>query len=258
MANVFIEESTMQAIGNAIRSKTGKSALILPSNMPTEIRAISTSTGIDTSSDNPVTASDMAKGKEAFVNGEKIIGVADEGFPRYYTVGEPYYGEGDIGGSLYTRYAINYPVEHYNRSTIVRTGDEWVVSVQADKFGDAAASDVIAGKTFTSVNGLKITGTASSSTNVDTCVVAITDELGRIKTIKYCALTNGKIEIVELSNPVQNDFLDLEVVKNSFLYVELHSGTITMSSPSSGLTTGGTESAFLINENCSIWTNWDV
>ena len=40
MANVFIEESTMQAIGAAIRAKTGKSDLILPVHMPTEIENI--------------------------------------------------------------------------------------------------------------------------------------------------------------------------------------------------------------------------
>lgn len=40
MANVLIEESTLSAIGNAIRAKTGKTDLILPSAMVTEIYAI--------------------------------------------------------------------------------------------------------------------------------------------------------------------------------------------------------------------------
>lgn len=40
MANVFIEESTMSAIGDAIREKTGKSDLIIPSDMPNEIKNI--------------------------------------------------------------------------------------------------------------------------------------------------------------------------------------------------------------------------
>jgi hypothetical protein len=41
MANVFIEESTMQAIGDAIREKTGKTDAILPADMPAEIGGIS-------------------------------------------------------------------------------------------------------------------------------------------------------------------------------------------------------------------------
>lgn len=42
MANVFIEESTMQAIGDAIRAKTGGTEGILPEDMPTEIASIET------------------------------------------------------------------------------------------------------------------------------------------------------------------------------------------------------------------------
>lgn len=42
MANVLIEESTMTSIAESIRSKTGKSALILPGNMPGEIDGIAT------------------------------------------------------------------------------------------------------------------------------------------------------------------------------------------------------------------------
>lgn len=40
MANVLIEENTLSAIGNAIRAKTGKTDLILPSDMATEIAKI--------------------------------------------------------------------------------------------------------------------------------------------------------------------------------------------------------------------------
>jgi hypothetical protein len=40
MAKVFIEETTLTAIGDAIRSKTGKTELIDPANMDTEIASI--------------------------------------------------------------------------------------------------------------------------------------------------------------------------------------------------------------------------
>lgn len=45
MSKVFIEESTLSSIGNAIRQKTGKSELISPGNMPTEIASITTEGG---------------------------------------------------------------------------------------------------------------------------------------------------------------------------------------------------------------------
>ena len=40
MAKVFIEETTLTAIGDAIRNKTGKTALIDPANMSAEIASI--------------------------------------------------------------------------------------------------------------------------------------------------------------------------------------------------------------------------
>ena len=40
MAKIFIEESTLSAIGDSIRAKTGKTDMIQPLNMPTEIASI--------------------------------------------------------------------------------------------------------------------------------------------------------------------------------------------------------------------------
>ena len=45
MAKIFIEESTLSAIGNSIRAKTGKANMIPPLNMPAEIESIQTSGG---------------------------------------------------------------------------------------------------------------------------------------------------------------------------------------------------------------------
>ena len=41
MSKVSIEESTLSAIGDAIREKTGESALLSPLDMPTAIGSIS-------------------------------------------------------------------------------------------------------------------------------------------------------------------------------------------------------------------------
>ena len=46
MSKVFIEESTLTAIGDAIRSKTGKTELLNPTNMPAEISSIQSGSGI--------------------------------------------------------------------------------------------------------------------------------------------------------------------------------------------------------------------
>ena len=56
MAKIFIEESTLSAIGNSIRAKTGKTNMIPPLNMPAEIASIQTGDG---SSSDPVSANDV-------------------------------------------------------------------------------------------------------------------------------------------------------------------------------------------------------
>ena len=48
MAKIFIEESTLSAIGNSIRAKTGKTDMIPPLNMPTEIASIQSGGGSST------------------------------------------------------------------------------------------------------------------------------------------------------------------------------------------------------------------
>lgn len=46
MAKIFIEESTLSAIGDSIRAKTGKTDMIPTPNMPTEIASIQTADNI--------------------------------------------------------------------------------------------------------------------------------------------------------------------------------------------------------------------
>ena len=75
MAKVFIEESSLSAIGDAIRGKTGKTDLLPVADMPGAITGIET--GIDTG-DATATAADIRKSKTAYAKGAKITGTLSD------------------------------------------------------------------------------------------------------------------------------------------------------------------------------------
>lgn len=107
--------------------------------------------GIDTS-DATATVNDIAKDKTAYVNGEKITGTLKK--PGFSTAEVDYFV---ASGTITIPYVRT--TTHTTSDGIFRTTDDVILAVAASKYGDASASDVAKGKTFTSKNGVKIEGT---------------------------------------------------------------------------------------------------
>ena len=119
--------------------------------------------GIDTS-DATATSSDIAIGRTAYANGEKVTGTIP-------IMSEDIDNEWDYiatSDSRFVDYQNSYETVYWSNITIPKTaiyneGDSIQYVVQKNSFGTATAADVAAGKTFTSESGVKITGRAASA-----------------------------------------------------------------------------------------------
>lgn len=120
--------------------------------------------------DSTATAENIESGYTAYVKGEQIIGSLETGVQAnllansttYSNEGSVKYststGTGDV--NLPSRFTVSYKNKN---KRIAKVNDTISANVRASLFGNATVNDVVKGKTFSSENGLKLTGTYEGS-----------------------------------------------------------------------------------------------
>ena len=157
MANLHTSLSELFTnIANAIRNKTGSTDAIIADEFPNKIESINIGISLPEIADDVLgSASDLASGKQLIDdNGNIVTGTLKNESMLYAfatSINDNDSSEFELVGTT-----SNVTPSIVKNATPIKTG------ILKLKFGNATVEDVAAGVTFTSENGVKLTGTVTT------------------------------------------------------------------------------------------------